>query len=152
MTHQTDNFISVVILEAYMEQLPIFNLWIYCRNCCPLCGANSHILVSSSCSSKMKREKSSPEKHFILIKTWNNSRRNSEHPKGCSSSCWLHKSQRTGCTDCLEGFFSGPFRILQLLARSVSWMCFWKWGRIKEQMVLSWLCQSSATGRIFLCQ
>lgn len=135
-----------------MKQLHIFNFWIYCRNCYPWCGINSCILVSSLCSSQMKREKSSPKKHFILIKTWNNSRHNSEHPKGCSSSCWLHKSQCTGCTDCLEGFFSGPLHIFQLLAWSVSWMCFWNRGRINEQMALSWLCQSSATGGIFLCQ
>lgn len=87
--------ISIVILEAYMKQLCIFNLWIYYRNCYPQCGMNSCILVSSLRSSQMKREKRSPKKHFILIKTWNNSRHNSEHSKGCSSSCWLHKSQRT---------------------------------------------------------
>lgn len=36
----------------------------------------------------MKREKSSPKEHFILIKTWKNSKHNLEHPVGYSSLCW----------------------------------------------------------------
>lgn len=106
------SFISAVILKLYIKQLHIFNLGIYCRNCYSDCGANSRILVSSLCSSQKKREKSSPKKHFTLIKTWNNSGHNSEHPKSCSSSYWFHKSQHTGCTDSLDCFVSGPLYIL----------------------------------------
>lgn len=73
-----------------MKQLHNFyNLFIKLK-CYPQCGVNSHISVSSLCS-QMKREESSPKKHFL-------SRHNSEYPKSCSSSCWLHESQRTGCT------------------------------------------------------
>lgn len=56
-----------------------------------------YVLASSWCSSLMKREKSSPKKHVILIKIWNEFRYNSQHPTGCSNSLvtqvpayWLH--------------------------------------------------------------
>lgn len=140
-------FISVVILEAYLRQLHFLNLWTHCRNCYLQCGPNSCILSSNLWSSQMKREKSSPKDHFILINTWKNSKHNLGNPVGYSSLCW--SLTQVPAFWLSRRIFSGLLHVLQLLARSISWISFLNRGRIKEQMALSWFCQSSATGGIF---